>query len=131
MATVLLVDYPLAVRQALSARLAVEQDLTVIGEADDAQQALSLAETIRPDIVLLDAETPGLDVVGLARALADHKGGSAIVVLTLHAAALTDALKHTPATVVGKHEGMAALLRSIRAAAQPQSSSQPTFDPTP
>jgi DNA-binding NarL/FixJ family response regulator len=119
MATVLLVDYPLAVRRALSARLALEQDLNVIGEADDAQQALSLAHTLQPDVVLMDAETPGLNVAGLARALAEQDARCALVVLTLHGAAIADALNHTPVRVVGKHEGMAALLRSIRSAARP------------
>ena len=38
---VVLLDYPLAVRQALGRRLSLEADVSIVGEADDAAQALT------------------------------------------------------------------------------------------
>jgi len=118
MLTVLLVDYPLAVRRALRARLSLEPDLAIIGEADDAPQAISLARSLVPNVVLLDAETPDLDASRLVQAMTGGDRRPAIVVLSQHAAAMRSGLNGTPAMVVGKHEGLAALVGAIRTAAR-------------
>jgi DNA-binding NarL/FixJ family response regulator len=115
MTTLLLVDAPLAVRQALRARLSLEPGLAIVGEADEAPLAISLVHALDPDVVLLDAEAPDLDSSELVRALAqDPERG--IVVLSQHNTVLRDGLRGTPAIVVGKHEGLAALVRAIRSA---------------
>ena len=72
MTTVLLIEYPPAVRDALRARLSLERDLDIIGEADDAVQGISLAQALEPDVVLIDAETPDLDAAGIVRVLAQE-----------------------------------------------------------
>jgi DNA-binding NarL/FixJ family response regulator len=120
MTTVLLIEYPLAVRRALRARLSLEPDLQVIGEADDAPQAICLAHTLDPDVVLLDAETPYLDTSQLVRAIADGDRCPAIVVLSQHTAAMRSGLNGTLAIVVGKHDGLAALVLAVRSAARRQ-----------
>jgi len=63
--TVLLIEYPPAVRDALRARLSLESDLVIVGEADDAPQGILLAQALEPDVVLIDAETPDLDAAGI------------------------------------------------------------------
>lgn len=118
MTTVLLIEYPLAVRRALRARLSLEPDLQVIGEADDAPQAISLARALEPEIVILDAETPYLDASRLVRAMADGDHRPAIVILTQHTAAMRSVLNGRRMIVVGKHEGLAALVCAIRSAAR-------------
>jgi len=50
MTTVLLIDYPPAVRDALRARLSLERDLDIVGEADNASQGISLAHALDPDV---------------------------------------------------------------------------------
>ena len=60
MTTVVLRDDPLVVRAALPARWSLEANRVIVGEADDAPQALSLAQALDPDVVLLDPETPDL-----------------------------------------------------------------------
>ncbi|MHB8960476.1 MAG: response regulator, partial [Candidatus Limnocylindrales bacterium] len=73
-------DHPLvrtAVRQALSV-----PGLEVVGEASSAEEALELAPQLRPDVLLLDIELPGMDGVGLVRELAPRLPGTRIVMLT-------------------------------------------------
>jgi DNA-binding NarL/FixJ family response regulator len=119
MTTVLLVDAPLAVRQALRARLSLEPGLAIIGEADDTSTAISLAQTVEPDVVLVDAETPDLDASALVRALAEQVPSCGIVVVSQHRAAVSHGLNGTPAIVVGKQEGLASLVRAVRSAPPP------------
>lgn len=88
MTTVLLVDSPRSVREALQVRLSLEPGLVIVGEADDATRATSLARALGPDVVLLDAEAAGLDASGLVRALTEHDLSSGIVVLTQHVVAV-------------------------------------------
>jgi two-component system, NarL family, response regulator DesR len=54
------------VRGALSALLALESDIEIVGQAADGEEALLLASSLQPDIALLDIEMPkmsGLEVV--------------------------------------------------------------------
>ena len=122
MTTVLLMEHPIAVRRALRARLSLEPDLQVIAEADDAHQAITLARALDPDVMLVDAETPYLDVTWLVRAIADEECCPAIVVLSQHSAAIRSGLNGTSAIVVGKHESLASLVAGIRSAARRQRS---------
>jgi DNA-binding NarL/FixJ family response regulator len=115
MTTVLLIDYPPAVRDALRARLALERDLQIIGLADDASQGLRLADALAPDVVLIDAETPDLDAAGTVRSLAQREVCRGIVVFSQHAASLAELVAGTPTRIVGKHEGQASLVAAIRA----------------
>lgn len=57
----LLVDNQPAVRRGLRMRFVLEPDLEVIGEAGDATEAISLAQTLGPDVVLMDVDMSGID----------------------------------------------------------------------
>jgi DNA-binding NarL/FixJ family response regulator len=117
MTTVLLIDAPLAVRHALRTRLSLEPDLAIVGEADDSVQALKLAESLDPDVVLLDAEMPDLDVASIVHALSRSDPDRGIVVISQRAEALMQSLEGTRTVVVGKHEGLSSLVGAIRSAA--------------
>jgi DNA-binding NarL/FixJ family response regulator len=119
MTTVLLIEYPPAVRSALRARLSLERDLDIVGEADDAPQGMSLAQALEPDVVVIDAETPDLDAAGIVRAIAQSDVCRGIVVLSQHAAAIADRVTGTPAVVVATREGQASLVDAIRSAGRP------------
>lgn len=76
----LLVDDHFVVRSGIAASLALEDDLTVIGEATDAKEAVTAYETHKPDVVLMDlqmGETNGVDAT--ATICHDHPDAKILV----------------------------------------------------
>ena len=63
MITVLLVDDHPVVREGLRGMISAEEDLTVIGEAASGAEALTIATSLRPDIILMDLRMPDIDGV--------------------------------------------------------------------
>jgi DNA-binding NarL/FixJ family response regulator len=112
--SVLIVDDHPVVRQGLRALLEVQEDMTVAGEAGDGPAALSLAESLRPDIVLLDLKLPGMDGVAVLRPL--RAAGLRVLVLTsaTDPSAAAAAVRAGAAGVVYKDIDPAALVRAIR-----------------
>ncbi|MFB8241461.1 response regulator [Kitasatospora purpeofusca] len=74
---VLLVDDQPLVRRGLSLILSPDPSVEVVGEAEDGEQAVALAQRLRPDVVVMDIRMPVLDGVGateeLSRTLPDCK----------------------------------------------------------
>ena len=64
--------------------------------------------------MLLDAEMPHLNLPDAVRTLRAEAPSCALVVLTLHTAAVTQAIGVGVTAVVGKHEGTSALVAAIR-----------------
>jgi len=58
--TVLVDDEPLA-REGLRVRLGREEDIEIVGEAEDGQSAVDTIVSLRPDLVFLDVQIPGFD----------------------------------------------------------------------
>jgi DNA-binding NarL/FixJ family response regulator len=112
--SVLIVDDHPVVRQGLRALLEVQDDMTVAGEAGDGAAAISLAESLRPDIVLLDLKLPGMDGVAVLRPL--RAAGLRVLVLTsaTEPSAAAAAVRAGAAGVVYKDIDPAALVRAIR-----------------
>jgi two-component system, LytTR family, response regulator len=61
-------DEPLA-REGVRLHLEGEADIEVIGEAGNGEEAVTLIETVRPDLLFLDVQMPGLDGFGVLEAL--------------------------------------------------------------
>ncbi len=64
---VLVVDDTTLVRQGLRSLLEQRENIDLVGEAASAQEAYELLEALRPDVVLIDQEMPGLDLVEAIR----------------------------------------------------------------
>lgn len=120
MIRVLLVDERAAVRRGLRMRLALEHDLRVVGEAGNSGEALVLAETRVPDVIVVDIEMAGLDAVRSIKQLRDV-AESAVVVLTMNGDKDTRARAEEAGAhaFVEKQGGAEGLLQAIRRGAEP------------
>jgi len=81
---VLLADDHLVVRAGLRAMLDPVPDLEVVGEAGDGAEALSLAGSLRPDVVLMDLRMPGTDGVTATARLRELHPRVSVLVLTTY-----------------------------------------------
>jgi NarL family two-component system response regulator LiaR len=78
----LIVDDHAVVREGLRAFLRLQEGIEVVGEAGSADEAVAVATTSAPDIVLLDLVMPGGDGVGAIRRLIDAGPKLRVLVLT-------------------------------------------------
>ena len=120
MIRVLLVDDQAVVRRALRARFHLEPDLEVVGEASTGTEALALAQTLSPDVVLMDLEMPGMDGIETTAALRRMVPQSAVVILSIYDDAQTRGRAQVAGAVafVEKRGATDSLLAVIRQAAR-------------
>jgi len=69
-------------RGALSALLDLEDDIEVVGQAGDGEQALQLIESLGPDLCVMDIEMPKLTGLDVAERLKASKHPCKVVILT-------------------------------------------------
>jgi DNA-binding NarL/FixJ family response regulator len=127
MIRVLIVDDHAVVRQGLRFMLERQPDISVVGEGSDGEQAVTLAENLIPEVVLLDLFMPRMDGITAIREIKRLTPATQIIILTsyhdddlilnaIKAGALSYLLKDT-----GPHE----LIAAVRSAAQGESRLHP------
>jgi DNA-binding NarL/FixJ family response regulator len=151
---ILIVDDQALFREGLHTLLSVQTDLQVVGEAPNGEEALRLAATHEPDIILMDLHMPILDGVAATRRLQSSQPSIKVIVLTtfdddedvfegLRAGAVGYLLKDVPSeklveAIRGVARGESFLEPSIvnkivaefaRLSPQRPSSSQPLMEP--
>jgi DNA-binding NarL/FixJ family response regulator len=109
-------DHPLvraAVAQAITA-----PDVEMVAEAATAEEALRIAPHVRPDVLLVDIDLPGMDGIRLVRELAPRLPDTRIVMLTASAADrdLVEAMRYGASGYLTKDLAPEALLRAVRSA---------------
>jgi DNA-binding NarL/FixJ family response regulator len=76
-------DHPM-LREGLVAVLSTQPDFDVVGEAADGSEVVRLAETLVPDVILLDLEMPGMDGVAALERLRESGSEARTVVFTAY-----------------------------------------------
>ncbi|MEV5502230.1 response regulator transcription factor [Nonomuraea fuscirosea] len=82
--TVLLADDQALVRAGFRSLLARSRDITVVGEAQDGDEAVRLASSTRPDVILMDIRMPGTDGIAATRRIVTDPAtrSSRVIILT-------------------------------------------------
>ena len=80
--TVLLADDHTVVRQGLRALLEAEEDMTVVGEAENGRQAVQMAKRLQPEVVVMDIAMPQLNGLEATRQLTKESPKSHVLILS-------------------------------------------------
>ena len=84
MVRILLVDDHRILRQALARMLDTVEDFEVVGEAADGEEAIALARTRRPDVILMDVSMPRLNGIDATKRIHEETPGVRIIGLSMH-----------------------------------------------
>jgi DNA-binding NarL/FixJ family response regulator len=124
---VLAADDQRVVREGLAMLLGLLPDIEVVGTAANGEEALALADELRPDVILMDLRMPRMDGVEATRRLRASHPEIKVVVLTTYAddRSVIDALRAGALGYLTKDAGA----EEIRQALQRVASGQASLDP--
>ena len=83
--SVLLVDDHRIMRQGLSSLLEFEEDIEVVGEAENGRQAVELARQHAPDVIIMDVNMPVMNGIEATRILSRELPQIKVIALSMHA----------------------------------------------
>ena len=81
---ILIADDHALLRQGIKRVLNFEDDLEVVGEASEGQEALSRTLVLQPDVLLIDLNMPGLSGIEVTKQLVAARVKTRIIALTVH-----------------------------------------------
>jgi len=111
---ILLVDDHQVVREGLQHMLKQEEDMEVVGQSANGEEALSQVEMLSPNIVLMDIKMPGIDGIELTRQLKEKQPFCNIIMLTLYDEYLAEAIEAGAVGYLLKDAKRAELTQAIR-----------------
>ena len=111
-------DHPV-VRAGITTLLGIDPDVEVIGEASDGAEAVELARTLGPDVVLMDLQMPLMDGVGATRHIQAEAPGVHVLILTTYDSdqSIVEAVEAGASGYLLKDTEPEVLLAGIKAAA--------------
>ncbi len=145
---VLVADDHAVVRAGLRALLSGEKGMELVGEATGGEEALSLARSLVPDVVVMDFSMPDLDGIEATRKIKVDLPGTKVLILTVHEdeALLREAIRAGASGYIIKHAAESELISAIHTVQlgdiyvhpkmitalfkEPAAQSEPTIAPT-
>jgi DNA-binding NarL/FixJ family response regulator len=126
---VLLVDDQALFREGLHTLVSLYEDIEVVGEATNGQEALAATATLQPDVVLMDLRMPVLDGVAATRLLKESRPATRVIILTTFDddEYVFDGLRAGAVGYLLKDVSSDKLIEAIRAAARGESFLQPSI----
>jgi two-component system, NarL family, response regulator LiaR len=82
MIKVLIVDDHEILRMGLAFFFQSHEDIVVVGEAGDGQEAVELCKSLQPNVVLMDISMPGMDGITATKIILDENPNIAVIILT-------------------------------------------------
>ena len=82
--TIILADDHVMVRSALRMLLEAHSDMEIVGEAENGREAITLTQSLQPDIVLMDVQMPEMNGIEATRTLHKTVPDTAVLALTMY-----------------------------------------------
>ena len=121
--TVMIADDSPVATNGLRSILRRHPDIEVVAEADGGLEALRLAEESRPNVVLMDAQMPGMDGVEATRRLKGSFPDIKVLFMAVHGTHIDAAIEAGADGYLMKDSGAQELLEAIRKLAGPATES--------
>ncbi|MDR3578047.1 MAG: response regulator transcription factor [Anaerolineaceae bacterium] len=120
MIKVVIADDHNLVRQGIRALLEKENDLIVIGEAEEGREALRMASDLKPDVLITDINMPNLDGIEVTRQIHDLNLTTRVIVLSMYSSEslVKKAIRHGAIGYILKNSVTDELLRGVRSASR-------------
>jgi DNA-binding NarL/FixJ family response regulator len=117
---VLIADDHTLFRAGLRALLNLFPDIQVVGEAASGEETITKAEALKPDIILMDIQMPGVNGIEATRRIVHNQPNTGIIVVTMFEddASVFSAMRAGARGYILKEAGEEEVLRAIRAVAQ-------------
>jgi RNA polymerase sigma factor (sigma-70 family) len=114
---IFLVDDHAVLRQAISAMLGAERDMTVVGQAGNGREALAAVKSARPDVVMLDIKMPEAGGLEVLQSIQQACPKARVIVFTMYEnpAYVNAAIRAGASGYVLKSVSREELLEAIRA----------------
>jgi DNA-binding NarL/FixJ family response regulator len=114
---ILLADDHTVMRAGLRLLLERQPDMAVVGEAEDGRRTVELADTEKPDVIVMDIAMPSLNGIEATRQIAAKRPETAVVILSMHSdeSYIMRALKAGAKAYLLKDSAEADLIRAVHA----------------
>jgi YesN/AraC family two-component response regulator len=110
---VLIVDDDRASREGLRELIELRPDLRVVGEAIDGEEAVTLADSLHPDLVLMDVQMPKMDGLEATRRIKQRLPDIRVILLTMYREYRAAGERSGADAFLVKGEGIGALLKAL------------------
>lgn len=126
---VLIVDDHPVTRDGLRSALSASDEIELVGEATDGEEALEQVKKLQPDIVFMDVRMPGMSGLEATRAIREFRPETKVILFTVDEtqAAVTEAIQAGISGYLLKDSGAPDLIRAARLALEGKTVIHPTI----